>query len=179
MWAHVIGDTIRFETLSPPLFTFTGRTRYSLSAFGEHVINEEVESAIASALQGTGCAVRDWHLGPVFSGGGHHLLAVEFVSEPADLARFRDAVDRELCNSNADYQAHRTPGAGLPKPALFVVSAGGFEAWMRGRGKLGGQHKVPRMDSTGKITVELVDFLRENGLLRGEVPEGDALAAHA
>ena len=180
MWAHVIGDTVRFETLSPPLFTFTGRTRYSLSAFGEHLINEEVESAIASALAGTPCAVRDWHLGPVFSGGGgHHLLAVEFVAEPADPARFRDAVDRELCNSNADYQAHRTPRAGLPRPALFVVSAGGFEAWMRARGKLGGQHKVPRMDSTGKITADLVDFLRRNALLRGEVPVGQALAAHA
>ena len=118
MWAHVIGDTVRFESLVATAVTFTGRTRYALSAFGEHLINEEVESAIASALEGTPVPVRDWHLGPVFSGGGgHHLLAVEFVAEPADLARFRDAVDRELCNSNADYQAHRTPGGqGCPSP---------------------------------------------------------------
>ncbi len=69
MWAHVIGDTIRFESLAPPLITFTGRTRYTLSAFGEHLISEEVEAAMARASSATEASVREWHVGPVFLRG--------------------------------------------------------------------------------------------------------------
>ena len=79
MWAHVIGDTIRFESLDPPLISFTGRTRYTLSAFGEHLISEEVEAAMARAVSGDRGGVRDWHVGPVFSGAmGYHQFVVEF-----------------------------------------------------------------------------------------------------
>ena len=172
MWAHLIGDTVRFESLAPPLLTFTGRTRYSLSAFGEHLINEEVEEAISRSLANTGAVLRDWHIGPVFSSSrmGHHVLVVEFDTEPPDPAHFRDAVDRYLSSRNADYQAHRTGGAGLPAPSLVVAARGSFEAWMRSRGRLGGQNKVPRMDSTGSVTGSLVDFLRANGKVRFELP---------
>ena len=178
MWAHLIGDTVRFESLSPPLLTFTGRTRYSLSAFGEHLINEEVEEAISRVLEETGGLLRDWHLGPVFSTNrmGHHVLVVEFDADPADPTEFRDAVDAYLCRRNADYQAHRTRGAGLPAPALVVAARGGFADWMRSRGKLGGQNKVPRMDGTGSLTGELVEFLRRTMKVRFELaalmPEG-------
>ncbi len=128
MWAHLIGDTIRFESLAPPLLTFTGRTGNWLSAFGEHLINEEVEEAIAHSLLVTGAALRDWHIGPVFhsAGMGHHLLVVEFDAEPHDPARFRDEFDGQLCRRNADYQAHRTGGAGLPPPALIIARRGAF-----------------------------------------------------
>jgi hypothetical protein len=172
MWAHLIGDTVRFESLAPPLFTFTGRTRYSLSAFGEHLINEEVEEAISRVIAETGAVLRDWHIGPVFSSTrmGHHLLVVEFDTEPPDPAHFRDSVDRYLSSRNADYQAHRTGGAGLPAPALVVAARGGFEGWMRSRGKLGGQNKVPRMDSSGTLTGDLVEFLRANRKMRFELP---------
>jgi phospholipid N-methyltransferase len=173
MWAHLIGDTVRFEALSPPLFTFTGRTRYSLSAFGEHLINEEVESAIAFSLAETGSGARDWHLGPVFSGPtGHHLLVIEFVSKPSDLSRFRKVFDEQLAEHNDDYRAHRTKGAGLPAPAVMVATPGSFEAWMRARGKLGGQHKVPRMDSSGSITGELLGFLRKAARVDLELASG-------
>jgi phospholipid N-methyltransferase len=171
MWGHLIGDTIRFETLDPPLFTFTGRTRYSLSAFGEHLISEEVESAIAVALAESASVVSDWHLGPVFSAPtGYHLLVIEFVSEPADLPRFRAAFDQHLADHNADYRAHRSKGAGFRAPAVVVASPGSFEAWMRDKGKLGGQHKVPRMDSSGAVTGELRDFLRESARVARELP---------
>ena len=129
---------------------------------------------MASALAHTGSVVRDWHLGPVFSGpGGHHLLVVEFLLEPIDLERFRDALDHDLCERNADYRAHRTPGAGLPLPAVVVARPGSFEAWMRARGKLGGQHKVPRMDSSGTTTGELLEFLRSSGRVGNELPFGE------
>ncbi len=173
MWAHVIGDTVRFESLSPPLLTFTGRTRYTLSAFGEHLISEEVEGAVASASAATGASVRDWHVGPVFEGAlGHHLYVFEFLRPPADLSAFREALDADLSRRNADYLAHRAEGVGLPLPAVVVARPGGFDDWMRSRGKLGGQHKVPRMDDSGALTGQLVGHLRGAGLVEGEMAAG-------
>jgi GH3 auxin-responsive promoter len=174
MWGHIIGDTIRFESLDPPLLSFTGRTKYTLSAFGEHLINEEVEGAIAAASTATGASVRDWHVGPVFEGAlGHHLYVVEFLKAPADPAAFREALDTDLSRRNADYLAHRAEGVGLPLPALIVARSGGFEDWMRSRGKLGGQHKVPRMDDSGILTRQLVEFLRASDLSEREIAAGD------
>ncbi len=173
MWGHIIGDTIRFESLTPPLLTFTGRTKYSLSAFGEHLINEEVEGAIAAASTATGTSVRDWHVGPVFHEPlGHHLYVVEFLKSPADLAEFRRLLDDDLARRNAHYRWFRAPGGGMPMPAVVVAAPGGFDDWMRSRGKLGGQHKVPRMDNSGKLTAELVAFLRGENRVAAELPEG-------
>jgi hypothetical protein len=170
MWAHVIGDTIRFESLSPPLISFTGRTRYTLSAFGEHLINEEIEAAMTRSAAVSGATIRDWHVGPVFKGAmGYHQFVVEFLKEPVDLRRFRDRLDGELSNRNADYLAHRIPGVGLQPPTVIAARAGSFEAWMRRRGKLGGQNKVPRMDNTGILTGDLVQFLRETNRVGIEV----------
>jgi hypothetical protein len=160
MWAHVIGDTIRFERLDPPLLTFTGRTKYTLSAFGEHLISEEVEGSMADAARETQSQVKDWHAGPVFHEPlGHHEFVVEFLAPPADAVAFRDALDAALARRNAHYQWFRARGGGLPAPILVVARAGAFDDWMRMRGMLGGQHKVPRMDSTGKLTAELLQFL--------------------
>jgi hypothetical protein len=173
MWGHIVGDTVRFESLEPPLLSFTGRTKYSLSAFGEHLINEEIEAAMAGASAAGGASVREWHVGPVFEGAlGFHRYVVEFLRPPADLDAFRGALDAELSRRNADYQAHRAEGVGLPLPALVVTCPGAFEAWMRRRGKLGGQHKVPRMDSTGALTGELVAFLHETGRVASEIAPG-------
>jgi hypothetical protein len=172
MWGHVIGDTVRFESLSPPLLTFTGRTKYYLSAFGEHLISEEVEGAVAAAAAATGASVRDWHVGPVFHEPlGHHLFVIEFVQPPTDLAALRAALDAELSARNAHYQWFRAEGGGLPAPALTVARARGFDDWMRSRGKLGGQHKVPRMDSSGKLTAELLGYLKGEGMIESELAE--------
>ena len=172
LWSHRVGDTVRFESLDPPLLTFTGRTKYTLSAFGEHLISEEVEGAIARASELTGSSVREWHVGPVFHGAlVHHLYLVEFLKEPDDLDAFRQALDADLSARNADYLAHRAGGVGLPQPALIVSKPGGFDAWMRSRGKLGGQHKVPRMDDSGKLTREIAGLLREKGLVSRELAE--------
>lgn len=180
MWSHLIGDTIRFESLDPPLFTFTGRTKYTLSAFGEHLISEEIEAAIASAAKASGAIARDWHAGPVFSGSlGHHLFIVEFQAPPADAAAFRSALDADLRARNADYHAHRDDRVGLPLPRLVISGPGGFDDWMRSRGKLGGQHKVPRMDNSGMLTRELLAFLERTGKLINELPAGPAAEAPA
>jgi hypothetical protein len=173
MWAHIIGDTVRFESLNPPLLSFTGRTKYTLSAFGEHLINEEIEGAVAIASERTGAAVRDWHVGPVFSGAlGHHLYVFEFLRPPGDLEAFRDALDADLSRRNADYLAHRAEGVGLPLPALLSTKPGAFDDWMRSRGKLGGQHKVPRMDNAGTLTKALTSYLREESQIERELHAG-------
>lgn len=175
MWAHVIGDTVRFESLTPPLLTFTGRTRYTLSAFGEHLISEEVEGAVADASAMTGASVRDWHVGPVFRDPlGHHLFVFEFLRPPSDLVGFRRLLDEELSRRNAHYHWFRAEGASLPVPALLSAGAGAFDDWMRSRGQLGGQHKVPRMESSGTITAELVTFLRAHQRIDAELREGDS-----
>ena len=143
------------------MISFTGRTKYTLSAFGEHLISEEIEGAIAKASEVTGAAVREWHVGPIFHGAlGHHLYVVEFLKEPDNLEGFRRTLDSDLSARNADYLAHRAEGVGLPMPALLVAKPGGFDAWMRSRGKLGGQHKVPRMDNAGALTAEIVGSVR-------------------
>jgi hypothetical protein len=173
IWSHVIGDTVRFESLDPPLLTFTGRTRYTLSAFGEHLISEELEGAVAHAGSSTGRSVREWHVGPVFAApSGYHQFVVEFGAEPPELAPFRDALDADLARRNADYLAHRAPRVGLPPPSVIVAAPGGFESWMRHRGKLGGQNKVPRIDNSGTLTRELVGFLREHGRVWREIEPG-------
>jgi hypothetical protein len=173
LWSHIIGDTVRFESLEPPLLTFTGRTKYTLSAFGEHLISEEVEGAMASASEATGATVREWHIGPVFEGVmGYHQFVVEFLKPPADLHAFRTHLDADLSRRNADYQAHRTEGVGLPLPAILVTKPGGIDAWMRSRGKLGGQHKFPRMDGSGTLTAQIASMLREAGLVERDLAAG-------
>ncbi len=173
MWSHIIGDTVRFTSLNPPLFTFTGRTKYTLSAFGEHLISEEIEAAIASAATRTGASVREWHVGPVFEGAlGYHHFIIEFTRPPSDLTAFRRELDADLSHRNADYQAHRADGVGLPLPELTVASSGGFDGWMRSKGKLGGQHKVPRMDNSGVLTAEMAALLRDARMIGNHLPPG-------
>ncbi len=166
LWSHLVVDTIRFESVDPPLIVFTGRTKYTLSAFGEHLISEEVEGAMADAASATGGSVLEWHAGPVFEGKlGYHRFLVEFSKPPDDLVSFRDKLDQNLCDRNADYQAHRVEAVGLPAPSLVEVSPGGFTDWMRSKGKLGGQHKVPRMDNQGTLTNELLDHFDRQGAI--------------
>ena len=174
LWAHVIGDTIRFESLDPPLLRFTGRTKYTLSAFGEHLICEEIEAAIASAAEAVGESVREWHVGPRFAGElGFHQYVIETAGSGApDAAIFRERLDDGLRRRNADYDAHRRPGSGIPAPSVIAADAGSFEDWMRRRGKLGGQNKVPRIDAGGAATRDLVDFLRQAGRIVDEVGPG-------
>ena len=172
LWGHVVGDTVRFESTRPPLLTFTGRTKYTLSAFGEHLISEEVEAAIAEAAGMSGASVREWHVGPVFVGAlGYHHYVIEFDRPPDDVAAFRRMLDAELCRRNADYQAHRVEGVGLPLPALTLARPGGFDTWMRSLGKLGGQHKVPRMDNSGQLTAQLVGLLGDLSLVESEIKQ--------
>src|SRR5262249_1005971 len=137
-----------FERRDPPLLRFTGRTRQFLSAFGEHLIGEEVERAVAEAAAPVGADVTDFPAGPVFprapAAPGRHRYLVEFARPVHDKAGFVRALDGALCRLNEDYRAHRYGDLTMRAPEVVAVPRGGFAAWMRSRGKLGGQHKVPR-----------------------------------
>jgi hypothetical protein len=163
LWGYVLGDTVRFERRDVPLMKFTGRTKYFLSAFGEHLISEEVETAVSRAAEATGALVVDFHVGPLFPTDpkqpGRHRYLIEFTKQPDDLAKFTARLDKELQELNKDYYAYRVGSISLGLPDVRVVRPGGFADWMRSRGKFGGQNKVPRMDNSGKLTDEIARFL--------------------
>ncbi|MCE9560718.1 MAG: GH3 auxin-responsive promoter family protein [Planctomycetes bacterium] len=167
VWSYLVGDTVAFERRTPPLIRFTGRTKYFLSAFGEHLISEEVEKAIAFASQECGVFSLDFHVGPVFpsdsSMPGHHLYLVEFADRVPDLKQFAKAIDEELSRINEDYGPHRVGDLAMLIPEVRAVKPGGFTEWMKARRTaLDIQAKVPRMDNSGKITQDMATWLAEH-----------------
>lgn len=150
LWSYVLGDTVRLVDRTPPRLLVTGRLSYMLSAFGEHLIGEELEAAVAAAAAAIGRAVSDWTVTarlPELGGrGGHHYL-VEFDEAPdaGAIARFGTTLDGDLARRNLDYAAHRSGGFGMEAPTVRAVAPGTFAAWMKTRGMLGGQNKVPRV----------------------------------
>ena len=165
LWSYIIGDTVRFVDVKTPRLLVTGRTSYYLSAFGEHLIAEEIEDGIATAAHDTGTEVSDFTVGPVFPEGagelGGHIYVVEFahaLPSQESLTQFQSVLDARLCKRNEDYEAHRSQGFGLKPPQILPVEPGFFAEWMRRRGKLGGQNKVPRIITNLEMLKEVVDF---------------------
>jgi hypothetical protein len=144
LFGYVLGDTVRFIDRAPPRLLVTGRTSWTLSAFGEHLAGEEIEAALLHAAAQAGIAVREYLVGPEFDGSaGRHRWCVE-ADGSCDPAALAAALDAALRAQNDDYAAHRD-GAQLAPPAIVLVRPGAFADWMRAQGKLGGQHKVPRV----------------------------------
>jgi hypothetical protein len=169
VWSYLVGDTVAFERRDPPLIRFTGRTKYFLSAFGEHLIQEEVERGIAVAARAAGVDVLDFHVGPVFPPDprtpGRHLYLTEFAESLPNLMTFAAALDAELTRLNEDYAAHRVGDLTMLVPRVVAVRRGGFDTWMKSRGKYGGQNKVPRMDNAGTMTRDLLAWFETGGWL--------------
>ena len=169
LWAYILGDTIRFVELRPPRIVVTGRISYSLSAFGEHLIAEEIERSVACAASAIGAAVVDYSAGALYPEGagerGRHLYLVEFAGEVPDaarLGRFAGALDRQLAALNADYREHRAAGFGMDPPSVRALRPGTFAAWMKSRGQLGGQHKVPRVINDAALFRALIAFVAQS-----------------
>jgi hypothetical protein len=168
LWSYVIGDTVRFVDTKAARVLVTGRTSYYLSAFGEHLIEDEIQDALATAANHTGLTFHDFSVGAVFPSSpdelGGHLYIVEFDSGfPAHelLEDFSKALDSRLCQRNEDYQAHRANGFGLKKPEILAVPQDTFSHWMKARGKLGGQHKVPRLISDPELFSHLTAYSQQ------------------
>jgi hypothetical protein len=151
LWRYMIGDTVMFTSKDPYKLRITGRTKHFINAFGEEVIIDNAERAIEKACALTGAIISDYSAGPIFmsenqSKGAHQWL-IEFYSMPDNIDSFTTILDQELQDLNSDYEAKRHRNATLEKPHVLAVADGTFMQWMRERGKVGGQNKVPRLSN--------------------------------
>jgi hypothetical protein len=148
LWRYMIGDTIRFSSLSPFRIQITGRTKHFINAFGEELIIDNAERALAEACSQTGAIIRDYTAAPVYFNDkecGAHEWLIEFEKRPAEFDRFVDLLDETLRRVNSDYDAKRFKDMALRRPQVRVVAQNTFFNWMKEKGKIGGQHKVPRL----------------------------------
>ncbi|MBU7577931.1 MAG: GH3 auxin-responsive promoter family protein [Flavihumibacter sp.] len=162
LWRYIIGDTIQFSSLAPYRIKVSGRLKHFINAFGEEVIVDNTDKAISSACEKTGAAVNDYTAAPIYfsqHGNGAHEWLVEFEKEPEDLALFAYELDSALKNLNSDYEAKRQKDIALRMPVVRAVKKGLFNEWLRSRGKLGGQHKVPRLSNDRTILESILSFL--------------------
>lgn len=147
LWGYEIGDTVKFTSLTPPRIKVTGRTKHFTSAFGEHVIAEEVEGALKDAIAAVPCEVAEFTVAPQTDpaeGLPYHEWFIEFAALPADMARFAAAMDEALQKRNPYYKDLIT-GKVLRPLVITTVARGGFAAWMKARGMNDAQSKVPRL----------------------------------
>jgi len=159
LWGYEIGDTVRFVSLDPPRIVVTGRTKHFTSAFGEHVIAEEVESALREAMSAMPCEVSEFTVAPqpVPPDGGlpYHEWFIEFAAPPGDLSRFAVLLDEAMTRRNVYYKDLIT-GRVLRPLVITAVARGGFTRWMKARGMNDAQSKVPRLANDRKYVEGLV-----------------------
>lgn len=151
LWRYIIGDTVRFTQKDPYKFIITGRTKHFINAFGEELIVDNAEQGLRHACAETGAQVLEYTAAPVFmdaNGKCRHQWLVEFSEEPSDLALFARLLDEKLQEVNSDYEAKRYKDITLQPLELIMARKGLFAEWMKSRGKLGGQNKVPRLNNS-------------------------------
>ncbi|MEY4329948.1 MAG: hypothetical protein RL609_696 [Bacteroidota bacterium] len=158
LWRYIIGDTIQFHGLDPFTFKITGRTKLFINAFGEELVIENAETAIAMACKELDAIVTDYTAAPVYldqnENPGHEWL-IEFAKPPADLKAFTELLDRELQRTNDDYKGKRAGDMLMKMPQVIAVPTLTFHDWLKSKGKLGGQNKVPRLSNDRKIIEEI------------------------
>lgn len=162
LWRYLIGDTIRFTSINPYRIVVTGRLKHYMNAFGEEVIVDNSDKAIAVASQKTEAIVSDYTAAPLFftenSNGAHEWL-IEFEKEPENLIQFTIELDKALKETNSDYEAKRHKDIALRLPVVKILPKGSFNRWLRSKGKMGGQHKVPRLCNERKFIEEIYSIL--------------------
>ncbi|SCY72478.1 GH3 auxin-responsive promoter family protein [Flavobacterium caeni] len=150
LWRYMIGDTVRFTSLSPYRIRVTGRTKHHINVFGEELMVENTDMAIAKACQLTQTQVVDYTVAPVFMKGkekGAHEWMIEFKQNPADPEHFRKTLDDILQTLNSDYEAKRYNNMTLNPLVLNIARPNLFYDWLKEHNKLGGQHKIPRLSN--------------------------------
>jgi hypothetical protein len=164
LWRYSIGDTIKFTSLSPYRIKISGRTKHFINAFGEEVIVENAEAAITAACDHTGAVIDNFTAAPVYLAegkkGGHEWI-IEFKVKPNSLREFGHILDETLRKINSDYDAKRAHDLALVAPILHSVEEGTFYNWMKSRGKLGGQNKVPRLSNSREYVDDILRMMAE------------------
>lgn len=164
LWRYNIGDTVRFTSTSPYRIKISGRTKHFINAFGEEVIIENAEYAINKACEETNAVIDNFTVAPVFlergKKGGHEWI-IEFKATPESMEQFTRILDEILREINSDYDAKRQHDLALVAPKINSVRTGTFYDWMKKRGKLGGQNKVPRLFNTREYVDDILQMLAE------------------
>lgn len=162
LWRYLIGDTIQFTNLSPFRIKVSGRLKLFINAFGEELIIDNADRAIAEACKQCDAVISDYTAGPVYfseDGNGGHEWLVEFEKEPTDVNKFIDILDESLKSLNSDYEAKRYKDIALRPPLFRIIPKGHFNKWLKNKNKLGGQHKIPRLSNDRVILEELIGLL--------------------
>ena len=150
LWRYLIGDTIQFTSLEPFRLKIVGRTKHFINAFGEELMVDNADQALQKACDKTHAILSDYTAAPVYfseGGDGAHEWVIEFEQEPEDFNVFIDTLDATLQEVNSDYAAKRFKDMALKKPIVHKAEKGVFYQWLQEKGKLGGQHKVPRLSN--------------------------------
>lgn len=161
LWRYLIGDTIQFTSLVPFKIKVSGRLKHYINAFGEEIIVDNSDKAIAIAAANTNAIVSDYTAAPIYfsneSNGAHEWL-VEFDKAPDNMERFTFELDNALKSLNSDYEAKRYKSIALRIPVVHVMPKGVFLQWLRNKGKVGGQHKVPRLSNERTLLEEIKEI---------------------
>lgn len=164
LWRYKIGDTIKFTSLSPYRFQISGRTKQYINTFGEEVIVDNADQALEIACKETNAEIRDYTAGPVYFQGnnaGAHEWIIEFEKVPSNFGHFCEILDRSLREINSDYDAKRYKNMALADPIVHSAPSGIFYNWMKSKGKLGGQNKVPRLANNREYLEQLLEMIRK------------------
>jgi len=159
LWRYKIGDTVRFTSLKPYKIQITGRTRHFINAFGEELIIDNAEKALRKACLNTGAEIREYTAAPIFMEGGKagkHQWLIEFSKAPDNLEFFTESLDNALKATNSDYEGKRYKDIALQRPDIVTVKEGCFYQWLKQKGKLGGQNKIPRLANERKFVEEIL-----------------------
>ncbi|MCF0201959.1 MAG: GH3 auxin-responsive promoter family protein [Bacteroidaceae bacterium] len=162
LWRYMIGDTVKFSQTNPYKFIITGRTKHFINAFGEELIVDNAEKGLEYACNLTGAQVLEYTAAPVFMDAKatcRHQWLIEFAKAPADLNEFAQLLDGHLQAINSDYEAKRYKDITLQPLEIIAAPEGLFNDWMKGRGKLGGQNKVPRLSNSREHIDALLNLM--------------------
>ncbi len=162
LWRYLIGDTVRFTSLSPYRIRITGRTKSFINVFGEELMVDNADRALEIACQKTGAVVSEYTVAPLFydqSRSAVHEWIIEFNKVPERPDYFTEVLDNALKSLNSDYEAKRYHNMILKEPLLRIAPQGTFYQWLKAKGKLGGQHKIPRLNNERQLIDELLQIM--------------------
>ena len=165
LYRYPMGDLLEFTEVNPYRLKILGRTQEFINAFGEDLLRSEAEDALLQACTGTGAVVRDFTVAPIYIGvenAGKHHWVIEFAQPPADLGLFNRLLDEALIGVNYNYAAKRSNDYAIKRHELTVAPRGFFRSWMKRRGKMGGQHKVPRLANHRRFLDDVLSLLTDH-----------------
>jgi hypothetical protein len=163
LWRYIIGDTIIFTSKNPYKIKITGRIKHFINAFGEELMVDNADHALAEVCKRTGAKIREYTAAPIYmnenSQGGHEWL-IEFEQQPHNIQQFAELLDNQLKALNSDYEAKRYKDMTLQFPKVHIAPDGTFYNWLKQKGKLGGQHKIPRLANNREYIDDILQLIK-------------------